>query len=74
MEKVKDMEIKMDHRYLFRSDSCYPLSPVNQDGTDVEVSSEDLVIKMISILRDIDTSFILSEVKLTYVQELEQNK
>ena len=40
----------------------------------MEVSSEDLVIKMISILRDVDTSFILSEVKLTYVQELEQSK
>ena len=74
---VYEPEVKdTSKRFLFKGSSCYPHSPkemeANQDGKDVNISSNDQLIKILETLGELSTSDLeyLDDASLVFVKNL----
>jgi len=59
-------------KYLFKGDSCFPLSPVNQkeNGSQMNISEDDQMIKIMQELgvNERETQFINSPASKNYIR------
>ena len=74
-DSYREFNRKLTDRILFKADSCYPLSPSDNEKRNDEfgISKHDLLKKVLSIMGDPDEqskSFVTEESNLDYLSKM----